>query len=445
MNARIIKKAEASKKENYTINEDEFLTTEDFRVNIPNLKENFFRITGEISELSSKNKWTEIIDIFYPVEDKLPEFTNSEFQAELRSKLSFALNQLGKFDEAIAELQKAVEHDPDKFIYHHNLAYTAYNSLYSAKNRKIFLRGNHKKERIELAKKHFQAAFAIRPDTITNFYRMGMLIKEIENKPLKSFNYFHTAVKNWEKLDEQAREKRHQEKKNYIKSLYQLASALLKSGKVKEPYDYLTRCIEEDKQTDYIMPQNKYFALGKIFVFKGDYKKAVEHLETALEYSSKKEDFIIELLARSYFFGKNTEKALKIIQRLDNRWMKPYCRWTKADILCSLKRLEEAENVLSEKLETDTKSRHKTLIRLAKINYLKGSYKKCLEYSILASQFYSSTWQNTNAECLYWECVSLYRLGKTEKAMQAVLKIKKLHPGYQNIHLVEKKIKEEIH
>ncbi|MGM0609312.1 MAG: tetratricopeptide repeat protein [Candidatus Muiribacteriota bacterium] len=439
MTAKIIKKAEPVNSET-KIFEDEFLKLNDLKISKNRLKDISARVSGEISELSSQNKWIEIIDLFYPVEEKLPELNKTEFEADIRSKLSFALNQLNRFDEAVKELKTALNYQPDRFIFHHNLGYTAYNSLYSAKNREIFLRGNHKKERIELARKHFEAAAALRPDTVTNFYRLGMLVKEIENKPDKSVCFFNNAIKNWENLSNEEKEKRHQEKKNYIKALYQLGSALLKSGKTNESLNLLEKCIKNDQESNYLYVQNKYFALGKVYFAKSDYKKASEHLEAALEYSPKKEDFIIELLARTYLYSEQYEKGLKIISKIKSKYMKPYCRWTKADILTSMKRLNEAEELLKQNITYDIKSKHKTLLKLSKISYLKGDYKTSLHFADQAFEFAENKWQSTNSEALYLKAVCFIKLGQTEKALDAVVQLKKFHPGYPGLSLVEEKV-----
>jgi hypothetical protein len=53
-------------------------------------------------------------------------------------------------------------------------------------NREVFLAGKLKEDRIRLAHQHFTAAQAIRPDNVTNFYRRGMLLKQIEKEPKKA-------------------------------------------------------------------------------------------------------------------------------------------------------------------------------------------------------------------------------------------------------------------
>ncbi|MDY0132210.1 MAG: tetratricopeptide repeat protein [Desulforegulaceae bacterium] len=438
MGAKIVKKAESLSPAN-EIFEDEFVKLSDLKISQSSLKDSSIRISGQISELSFNNKWIEIIELFHPLNEKLPEFANTEFEADLRSKISFALNQLNRFDEAIIELKTALNSQPDRFIFHHNLAYTAYNSLYSAKNKDVFLRGNHKKERIELAKKHFQAAIAIKPDTITNFYRMGMLVKEFEGKPDKAINYFFSAVKNWENLLDEEKEKRHQEKKNYIKALYQLASVLLKSGKTNQPLLYLNKCIEYDNETNYLLPQNKFFALGKIYFAISDYQKAIKSLELAMEYSEKKQDYIVELLARTYFFSDKAEKGLKTINLLNSNYMKPYCRWTKADILSSLGKFDQAEELLTDKIESDMRSRHKTLIKLSRIRYLRGDFSKALEFAIDAHNFSKKTWNNNNAESIYLQAVCHFKLKNSDKAIRAMAKLKEVNPAYSKLSVLEDK------
>lgn len=66
--------------------------------------------------------------------------------------------------------------------------------------------------------------------------------------------------------------------------------------------------------------------------------------------------------------------ALEAIRNVPEKFRRPYFRWTEADVLCALGRFEEARRVLVQSLERDTRSRHKTLIRLTKIEYLLGNH-----------------------------------------------------------------------
>lgn len=66
------------------------------------------RVSAEISELQAENRWADIIALFYPVEQKLPELVDAGLDAEIRGKVAFALGRDGRHDQAIQCLQPLV-------------------------------------------------------------------------------------------------------------------------------------------------------------------------------------------------------------------------------------------------------------------------------------------------------------------------------------------------
>ncbi len=131
--------------------EDEFLTADSLIPLKKDAADRSLKLTlGEIEELIREKKWEDIIAVFHPVEEKLPELLIHDKDVRIREKTAFALGQLKRFDEAIGELNKCILKDPDNFYHHNAMAYTAYNSLCAAKNREIFLNGKARSERIKL-------------------------------------------------------------------------------------------------------------------------------------------------------------------------------------------------------------------------------------------------------------------------------------------------------
>lgn len=182
--------------------EDEFLNEEELFLFKRDAAERCLKeALLEIDDLIRQKRWEDAISIFYPVSDKLPELLKYDLDIPIREKLGFILGQLNRFDEAIKELNLCIQKDPNNFFLRSSLAYTAYNSLYAAKNQDIFLSGKAKEDRIKLAHRHFQAAQRLRPDGVTNYYREGMLYKQLENKDEKALPLFHKAVANWDALN----------------------------------------------------------------------------------------------------------------------------------------------------------------------------------------------------------------------------------------------------
>lgn len=395
----------------------------------------------ETEELSRENRWEDIISAFFPITEKIPELVDEGLDIPVREKIAFALGQIGRFDEAIAELQTCIDREPKNFRCHSSLAYTAYNSLYAAKKRQILLAGRHRAERIRMAHQHFQVAQALRPDGVTVFYREGMLWKQIEGKTDRALPLFQKAVANWEKLPEEEREKRHQERKNYVKALYQLASALCAMERPKAALPVLEKCIAEDDQSGYLSPVHKYFALGKIHFLMNRMVEARDALEFALRCRGEEPaDFVHELLGRVFLGLNDPAKALEVIRRIPQKVRRPYVRWTEADALCGLKHWEEARAVLRRALERDGRSRHKTLIRLCRLEYLLGETDKAFSHAADADRFFREQWGNPCADALFWMAVCAIKSGELERARSLAEELQAFRPGYENLGLLQSKL-----
>ena len=334
-----------------------------------------------------------------------------------------------------------MKNEPDNFHIHSSLAYTAYNSIYAAKNREIFLSGKLKEDRIQLAHRHFQEAQRLRPDGITNFYRHGMLFGQIEGKTEKALPLFERAVINWDSLEPAEKEARHQEKKNFIKALYQYAGALLEKGRIKLSLECIKRCLSEDEKTNYISLCFKYYALGKINFYTGMYNQAKDALLFALQCDANRpEDFVCELLARTYLALSNPNRALEIVKKVPEKLRRPYFRWTESDVWIALKDIGNAKKVLTECIDKDARSKHKTLIRLAKINYMLGDFSASLKSAEEAGRFFSEKWGNVLDDALFWQAVNSYRLGDLASALNHALELKAINSRYPKLRLLLEKL-----
>ncbi len=133
------------------------------------------RVLADIESLSGNCRWQDIVSLYHPVEDKLPELDEAGMADMVKEKIAFAMGHLKQFDDAISLLAACIRNDPDNFYTRSSLAYTAYSSLFAAKNREIFLAGAPRARRIELAHENFTRARKLRPDGVTNCYRHAML------------------------------------------------------------------------------------------------------------------------------------------------------------------------------------------------------------------------------------------------------------------------------
>lgn len=415
--------------------DDEFLRFEDFKQGYSDVLHHRSRsILFELEACIRENRWEDILALCHPLPEKLPDVIDTPFEGGIRSRLAFAFSQLKRFDDAIAELTVCIQKEPENFLYHSSIAYAAYNSLYAAKNREIFLAGPLRAERIETAHRHFRKAQLLRPDGVTNFYREGMLFKQIEGKPQQALPLFQTAVSNWEALDADAQKERHQERKNYIKALYQMASALLDRGNARQALVVVQKCLKEDETTNHLSLVFKYFALGKVHFHLRQFAEARDALIFAANCANEMTaDFIYELLARVYLEMDNPAKALETIEKIPQKLRRPYVRWTEADIHCAMKQFDRARSLLIHCQERDKRGRHKALIRLVRIEYLHGKYQKAFEYAEKAVNFFQENWGKPLDDGLFWMAACQLRLGNVDGARELAKELQRYYARHSKL------------
>ncbi|MEW6259136.1 MAG: tetratricopeptide repeat protein [Thermodesulfobacteriota bacterium] len=425
--------------------DDEFLRFEDFKHGHSDVLHHRSRgILFELEACIRENRWEDIVALCHPMPEKLPDVIDTPFEGTIRSRLAFAFSQLQRYDDAIEELNTCIQKDPENFIYHSSLAYTAYNSLYAAKNREIFLAGPLKAERIETAHRHFRKAQLLRPDGITNFYREGMLFKQIEGKSRLALPLFKTAVSNWEALDADAQKERHQERKNYIKALYQLAGALLDQGDALQSLTVVQKCLREDETTNHLSLVFKYFALGKVHFHLRQLSEARDALMFAANCANEMAaDFIYELLARVYLEMDNPTKALEAVEQIPQKLRRPYVRWTEADIYCAMKQFDRARSILIHCQERDKRGRHKALIRLVRIEYLHGKYQKAFEYAEKAVKFFEENWGKPLDDGLFWMAACQLRMGNVDRARDLARELERYYARHSKLSKLLRAIEEK--
>lgn len=406
--------------------EDEFLSEKDLIRANHRMAQNRLKLAlAEIDELQRENRWPDILALFSPVEDKLPELAAARLDLPVREKVAFAMGQMRRFDDAITELTRCLELNPERFSLHNALAYNAYSSLFAAKNREVFLSGKHRRERIALAHRHFGEAQRLRPDGVTNFYREGMLFHKVERKTELALPLFARAVHNWDATIDEEKGRRHQERKNFVKSLYQEAAVLLSMGRFPEARQSLERCLAEDQSSNHLSMLHKYFALGKLEYSLGRLKAAGDALLFAEKCRRDREpvDFVLELLARVYLLSGETQKAGEVIEKVPEKLRRPYYRWTEADVLCTLRQYDRAKTILTASAQRDRRSRHKSLMRVAKIEYMLGNYTEGARHAEAADRFFRQNWNNAYGTGLFWQALCHFRAGSTRKARELALEL----------------------
>ena len=115
---------------------------------------------------------------------------------------------------------------------------------------------------------------------------------------------------------------------------------------------------------------------------------------------------------------------------------RPYVRWTEADILCAMGDLVKAKQVLIDCLERDGRSKHKSLIRIARIDYLLGDLKGCGICAKKASSFFHEKWGGPLHDGLFWQALCAYRLEEYDKALDCAGRLKAHHPNYPKLDML---------
>ncbi|MFP4573067.1 MAG: tetratricopeptide repeat protein [Desulfobacterales bacterium] len=401
------------------------------------------RIYADIEEMIRQCRWDDALSLYYPVEEKLPELLDQGMASRVREKMAFVLGQVKRFDEAISELKICVEADPENFYTRSSLAYTAYNSLYAAKNREIMMPGHLKAERIKLAHENFEKACEIRPEDVTCAYRNGMLYKQIENKIDRAGPFFEKAVANWEQLSAEDKEKRHQQRKNYIKALYQLAACRLEAGDLHRAMALIKQCLSEDEKSGHLSLVFKYFALGKILFNAGSFPEARDALLFAVKSGQADRqpiDFVYELLARNYLAMAYPERAREMIKLIPENKRRPYVRWTEADVHCALEQYDQARQVLKKSLDRDSRSKHKTLIKLARLEYGMADFEAVAAYAEQADRFFREKWGNPCLDGLFWGAAAALRNGRKDRAVGLTEELQAHAPNYPKLKRLQRAI-----
>lgn len=386
---------------------------------------------NEIASVRQNNSWEKILTLFYPLEDKEPDLVKAGMDVPVRKEIAYAMGQLHQFDQALSEYEKCWKSRPNDFLIASATAYTLYNCIYAAKNREMILPRKLKQQRLHEAHEWFARAQELKPHRVTNFYREGMLYKNIECKREKAIPLFSKAISNWEEYDSETRKKRHQERKNYVKSLYNLASCHLQAGRTQKALQYMEVCLKKDEGRDHVGKEFKYFALGKIHYFLGEYAKAEKALEFAAGFIKPNDgDFIYELWARTLLARKKPREAMKRVCKIPERMRRPYVRWTEADALIALGDQDRAEKVLGSALEKDRRSKHKTLVRLAKIHFAREEYEQVIKRAGEADNFHRQVYTTPDADGLFWKSAGLLRQGRKNEAREVCSELRAYRPGY---------------
>ncbi len=393
------------------------------------------RVLSEISELQSENRWDDINALFYPVEEKLPELCAAGMDSNIRQEVAFSLGRAGRHQDAIRCITPVLEKEPENVMAHYTLAYTALDLLYTARTRRRLLTPSRKREMIDLAHSHFAKARELRPESVTFFYREAMLYKEIEDRHRKAIPLFQRAVANWDRLSEKDKKERHQQRPKFVRSLYHMASSLLKLGMPSRSLEVMERLMEEDRDRDHVSAVFKHFAMGKVLHALGRPEEALDHLDTAAYRAGRGEsvEYVHELAARCCLVAGNSARALSYIEKIAHNRRRPYIQWTHADVLVAAGRMDDALRLLERCAERDRRTRHVALIRMARIYFASERMEEARAAASQAADFCEQTFGNASNEALFWQAAALHGLERSVEALEVLEDLSARRFHYPNL------------
>lgn len=216
--------------------------------------------------------------------------------------------------------------------------------------------------------------------------------------------------------------------------MYHLASCFPANGMPSRSIGLIEKVIELDRDRDHMKPVFKHFAMGKVLHALGRPEKALEHLEVAAYRADRDQavDFVYELAARCGLVLEQPERAAKYIDRIPPSHRRPYVRWTEADVLVARGQRDKALKVLAATAERDRRSRHKALIRMARIQLTAGKFDEAVQLSNEAAEFCRHTFGNPSHEALFWQAAGLYRLDRFAESLKIIAELEEHHFRYPN-------------
>jgi len=408
------------------------------------LRRDLDRIKTEISELRSEKRWQDILVLLHPVSEKWPELCAGGLDSELIRESAFVLCRVGKYEEAMKTVKPLTLLEPENVMGWYNFGYAAYEALYAAKRDRSIMMPARRRQLIDTAHNAFSRCQQLRSDSIAFFYRDAMIFKDFEDRPRQAIPYFNHAISNYEKLNGEEQKNIHQQRPKYIRAMYHLASCLLKTGQPASSKVLLEKVLAEDQNRDHMSPVFKHFALAKTLHALGHPKKALEHLDTADVRAASHEsvDYVYELAARCCLLIRWIGRAGKYIERIPVKRRRPYIRWTEADVLVAKGCFSEAVRVLEGSAERDRRSRHKSLLRIARIYVAESRYEKGLEVAERADIFCRDTYGNGSGEAKFWQAACLYRMERYDEAEKITTDLSHSNFSYPNFRRLTALIRE---
>ena len=93
-----------------------------------------------------------------------------------------------------------------------------------------------------------------------------------------------------------------------------------------------------------------------------------------------------------------------------------------------------ATRILENASRRDGRSRHKSLIRLARITYLQGNFAATRTSARQALAFFEEKWGHPFDDGLFWCALGALKCGHSDEARKMAMALKDLNPDYPKLN-----------
>lgn len=286
---------------------------------------------------------------------------------ETAEAVAFALSQEDDFATARAILTDVMKLAPSHRCAS-SLAYLCYAELM---DRRTHDREARAAAATQELKRQFRGwmgeALRLRPDSIRDLYRLGVFEAQLESRHDRvALKAFAKAISSYRALPQAERDRRHWERKPYIKALYAGARSALRLRRLTDARRLSFDCLREDRDSQYVAQLHKLYLAGRVCARLGEHDHAERAYRAALAADGPRErDFIYSALAELELARNAPERAIAWIDhnvRVERR--KSYSWRLLGDAEAERGRWEIAVERYRAALRRDRSGRHLTLYRL---------------------------------------------------------------------------------
>ena len=112
--------------------------------------------------------------------------------------------------------------------------------------------------------------------------------------------------------------------------------------------------------------------------------------------------------------------------------------------MSALGRLDQAKQILVRSAEKDRRSKHRALLRLARICYRRNEINRALAYADQANKFCLDTFGNEGREITFWQAACLYRLGRYGQALDKISELRTARWSHPHLRRLEELVRGQL-